>query len=72
MRLAKRALIVLARLGGKRSDKVAREVGVRANTVGLWHQRFAASALQGLRDEPRTGRPIKYGVGLRDRVLAQL
>ena len=72
VRLAERARIVLACLQGKRNDEVAREVGVRPNTVGLWRQRFAARGLQGLRDEPRTGKPAKYGAALRDRVLAQL
>ena len=72
VRLAERARIVLACLQGKRNDAVAREIGVRPNTVGRWRQRFAARGLQGLRDEPRTGKPVKYGAVLRDRVLAQL
>ena len=72
VRLAERARIVLACLRGKRNDEVAREIGVRANTVGRWRQRFAARGLQGLRDEPRSGKPAKYGAELRDRVLAQL
>jgi transposase len=72
VRLAERARMVLACLQGKRNDEVARECGVRPNTVGLWRQRFAARGLAGLRDEPRSGKPAKYGVELRDRVLAQL
>ena len=72
VRLAERARIVLACLQGKRNDEVAREVGVRPNTVGLWRQRFSARGLQGLRDEPRTGKPAKYGAALRVRVLEQL
>lgn len=72
VRLAERARMVLACLQGKRNDEVAREIGVRPNTVGLWRQRFAARGLQGLRDAPRPGKPAKYGAELRDRVLAQL
>jgi transposase len=72
VRLAERARMVLGCLQGKRNDEVAREVGVRPNTVGLWRQRFAARGLPGLRDEPRSGKPTKYGAELRDRVLAQL
>jgi transposase len=72
VRLAERARMVLACLQGKRNDEVARELGVRPNTVGLWRQRFAARGLAGLHDEPRSGKPAKYGVELRDRVLAQL
>ena len=70
--MAERARIVLACLGGKRNDKVASEIGVRPNTVGQWRRRFAERGLAGLRDQPRPGKPAKYGVELRDRILAQL
>jgi len=72
VRLAERARIVLACLQGRRNDEVAREIGVRPNTVGQWRRRFAAHGLAGLRDEPRSGKPAKYGIELRDRILAQL
>lgn len=72
VRLAERARIVLACLGGKRNDQVASEIGVRPNTVGQWRRRFAERGLAGLRDRPRPGKPAKYGVQLRDRILAQL
>jgi len=70
--MAERARIVLACLHGKRNDEVARELGVRPNTVGLWRRRFAQSGIAGLRDAPRPGKPAKYGVELRDQILAQL
>ena len=72
VRMAERARIVLACLSGKRNDKVASEIGVRPNTVGQWRRRFAERGLAGLRDQPRPGKPAKYGVELRDRILAQL
>ena len=72
VRLAERARIVLACLQGRRNDEIAREMGLRPNTVGQWRQRFAASGMAGLSDKPRTGKPAKYGVELRDRILAQL
>jgi transposase len=72
VRLAERARIVLACLRGQRNDEVAREIGVRPNTVGQWRRRFAESGVAGLRDAPRPGKPAKYGVALRDRLLAQL
>ena len=72
VRAAERARIVLACLQGKRNDEVAREMGLRPNTVGQWRQRFAAGGIAGLRDQPRPGKPAKYGVELRDRILAQL
>lgn len=72
VRIAERARIVLACLQGKRNAEVASEIGVRPNTVGQWRRRFAARGIAGLRDEPRSGKPTKYGVELRDRILAQL
>lgn len=72
VRLVERARIVLACLQGKRNDEVARELGIRPNTVGQWRQRFAARGIAGLHDKPRSGKPAKYGTELRGRVLAQL
>lgn len=72
VRLAERARIVIACVHGRRNDEVAREIGVRPNTVGQWRRRFAAHGIAGLRDEPRSGKPAKYGVALRDRILTQL
>ena len=71
VRLAERARIILACLQGRRNDEVAGEMGLRPNTVGQWRRRFAAHGIAGLRDEPRSGKPAKYGVELRDRILAQ-
>lgn len=72
VRMAERARIVLACLRGKRNDEIAREMSLRPNTVGQWRKRFAARGLAGLQDAPRSGKPPKYGVELRDRILAQL
>jgi transposase len=72
VRMAERARIVLACLRGRGNDEVAREIGVRPNTVGQWRRRFAERGIAGLRDEPRPGKPAKYGIELRDRLLAQL
>ena len=70
--MAERARIVLACLRGSRNDEVAREVGVRPNTVGVWRRRFAERGIAGLCDDPRSGKPAKYGPELRDRILRQL
>jgi transposase len=72
VRMAERARIVLACLGGKRNDEIAREMGLRPNTVGRWRQRFSERGIDGLKDAPRPGQPPKYGTQLRDRLLAQL
>src|SRR3546814_18457938 len=65
-------LSVLACLRGKRNDEIADEMGLRPNTVGQWRRRFAQRGIAGLHDAPRSGKPPKYGVELRDRILAQL
>ncbi len=70
--MAERARIVLGCLKGKRNDEIARELDLRPNTVGQWRHRFAARGIAGLRDDPRPGKPAKYGAELRDRILAQL
>ena len=71
-RLVERAKIVLACLDGKRNDEVARELGVRPNTVGLWRTRFVAKGMARLRDQPRPGKKPKCGAALRLRLLRQL
>lgn len=70
--MAERARIVLGCLEGKRNDEIARQMNLRPNTVGQWRRRFAERGIAGLRDGPRTGKPVKYGAELRDRILAQL
>jgi len=70
--MAERARIVLACLAGKRNDEVASEMGLRPNTVGQRRRRFAERGMAGLRDAPRSGKPSKYGVALRDQLLAHL
>lgn len=72
VRMAERAKIVLACIEGNRNDEVARDLGVRPNTVGLWRRRFADCGIAGLSDKHRSGKPKKYGDDLRDKVLAQL
>lgn len=71
-RLVERARIVLACLEGKRNDEIARALGVRPNTVGLWRKRFAAGGVAGLHDRTRPGKTPTYGPQLRLRVLRQL
>ena len=72
VRMAERSRIVLACLQGKRNDEIAKDMGLRPNTVGQWRRRFSEDGIAGLRDAPRPGKPVKYGPELRDRILAQL
>jgi len=52
-----RAEIVLAIAGGSGVSETARALGVSRPTVIKWRDRFAADGLNGLSDQPRSGRP---------------
>jgi transposase len=71
-RTVERARIILARLEGKEIQQVARELRVSIPTVSKWCKRFSLWGLKGLRDDPRSGKPTKYGAAFRNRVLALL
>ena len=55
--LAARARIVLECGKGLENIQVAENLGITGQTVGKWRKRFVDSRLDGLTDEPRTGRP---------------
>ncbi len=55
--LALRARMVLACAEGRSNTAVGAELGVSDETVGKWRSRFVERRLDGLSDEPRSGRP---------------
>jgi transposase len=55
--LAQRARIVLLAADGVSNTAIAETVGVSRPTVIGWRERYAASGIAGLDDEPRSGRP---------------
>ena len=55
--LAERARIVLAAASGLNNREIGLKVGVCAETVGTWRNRFAVKRMEGLYDEPRPGAP---------------
>jgi len=55
--LALRSRIVLGCAAGQANQAVAEQERVCAATVGKWRARFVAERLDGLADEPRSGRP---------------
>ena len=71
-RLAFRARVILAAVGGEGSASIARREGVRLNTVSTWRVRFAEGGIAALQDQQRSGRPRQYGAETEQRVLAKL
>src|SRR5438094_9004872 len=69
-RVVERARIILACLGGKEIQQVARELAISIPTVTKWRMRFVLWGLRGLGDQPRSGKPVRYDTVFRNRVLA--
>ena len=59
-RAVERASILWLSREGQRVPAVAKELGIGQDTVRLWLKRFNAKGLEGLKDEPRSGRPATY------------
>ena len=71
-RLVERAKIILKCLRGERVLSIARDLKVRPNTVIEWRRRFEKQGVQGLKDRPRTGKPLHYEAEFRNKVLKTL
>lgn len=71
-RLVERAKIILNCLQGERVHKIARDLQVRPNTVIEWRRRFEKEGAEGLKDQPRSGKPARYGAVFRGEVLNAL
>lgn len=55
-----RARIVLAAAAGASNAIIAKTEHVHVDTVRKWRSRFATGGLAGLRDAPRSGRPVTF------------
>jgi transposase len=71
-RLVERAKIILKCLQGERVHKIAKDLRVRSNTVIEWRRRFEKEGVKGLKDQPRSGKPARYGAVFRGEVLNTL
>jgi transposase len=58
-RLSERAHFVLLSDQGLAPAQIGRLLGYGVNTVKHWLRRYQAAGLEGLRDEPRRGRPVR-------------
>lgn len=69
-RLADRARIVLMAAEGRPANEIAEHVGRSAETVRRQRASYARDGLDGLRDRPKTGRPLTHGQDVRARLIA--
>ena len=66
--LALRSRIVLKASAGLSNQQIAAELDIPAVTVGKWRRSFAQLGLDGLHDAPRSGRPPKHDLKVRQKV----
>lgn len=71
-RLVERARIILLAHAGQTNQQIAEALRTRTARVSKWRQRFAAKRLQGLGDDPRSGKPAKYDQSTEKSVLMLL
>src|SRR5437763_7268115 len=70
--LALRSRIVLAAADGANNQQIAAVLKIPAVTVGKWRRSFAVDGLEGLRDAPRSGRPLKHDADIRHKVQTRV
>jgi transposase len=59
-RLVERARIITLAAQGLNPSQIARELGISRPTVYTWIRRFNLQGVEGLEDQPRSGRPATY------------
>jgi transposase len=71
VRMVERARIVLAAGEGLSTAQIAERVGCGERTVKKWRPRYARHGMAGLRDAPRSGRPLTHGPETRALLIAK-
>src|SRR5271157_2621168 len=66
--LVQRCRIVLAAAAGQTNQQIAGDLQMPEVTVSKWRRGFASQGLEGLQDAPRSGRPVKHGPEIIQRV----
>ncbi len=69
-RLVDRARIVLLAAEGRPASEIAGRVGCSIPTVKTWRSRYERDRLDGLRDRPKSGRPLTHDQAVRARLIA--
>jgi transposase len=70
-RAFQRAQIVLLAAEGLAAAEIARRVGCSDKLVKRWRGRYERDGLDGLREAPRSGRPLTYGPETRALLIAK-
>ncbi|MGI5372713.1 helix-turn-helix domain-containing protein [Streptomyces sp. CA-251387] len=60
LRVRVRAQVVLHAARERSTACIARETGLRLDTVRRWHGRFAQASMPGLNERQRCGRPASF------------
>ena len=71
VRMAERARIVLCAGAGLKGEEITALLGCSEPTVIKWRARYARAGLDGLRDAPRSGRPLTHGAETRALLIAK-
>jgi transposase len=71
VRMVERARIVLAASEGLTAAQIAERVGCAERTVKKWRGRYTKLGMEGLRDRPRSGRPLTHGPEKRALLIAK-
>ena len=70
--LALRSRIVLAAAEGSNNQQIAAALKIPPITVGKWRRSFALHGIEGLRDAPRSGRPLKHDLETRHKLQTRV
>jgi transposase len=66
--LAQRSRIVLAAAAGRTNQQIAAQLQMPEVTVSKWRRNFVSKGLEGIKDAPRSGRPVKHSQEIVQRV----
>ena len=71
VRMVERAQIVLLAAEGLSASRIGRAWAARRSVKRKWRARYERDGLDGLRDRPRSGRPLAHGPEVRARLIAK-
>ncbi len=70
-RMVERAEVVLAAAEGLPAREIAARVGCSEKLAGRWRARYERDGIDGLRDQPRSGRPLTHEAKTRALLIAK-